>query len=189
MNELDAATKEITGFMQQRGWRYCIVGGLAVPVWGEARSTSDVDLCLFTGLGSERDFIEPLLKQFAPRIESAAEFAEANRVVLLNSANQIGIDIALGWSPFEDRMLARAVNYQFQPDLAALVATAEDLIVMKAFAGRPLDWVDVNRIIVRQRAGLDWDYIRRQLSQLCELRESFEPLEELERLRQQATPE
>lgn len=57
--------------------------------------------------------------------------------------------------------------------------SAEDLIVMKAFAGGSQDWVDVERIIVRQTGKLDWDYILAQLRPLAELKGSPEILSEL----------
>ena len=41
-----------------RGWRFCFIGGLAVQKWSEPRVTDDVDLTLFTGLGTEAPFID-----------------------------------------------------------------------------------------------------------------------------------
>jgi hypothetical protein len=52
--------------------------------------------------------------------------------------------------------------------------------VLKAFAGRGQDWVDVERIIVRQTRKLDWNYIREQLQPLAELKEAPEILDQLE---------
>jgi len=52
--------------------------------------------------------------------------------------------------------------------------------VLKAFAGRGQDWVDVERIIVRQAGKLDWNYIREQLGPLAELKETPEILDRLE---------
>jgi hypothetical protein len=100
MDRLTNAAHEIISFLLAQGWSCCIVGGMAVPRWGEPRATADVDVCLFTGLGNEQSFVEPILKQFASRIEDAAEFAERSRVLLLLAANGIGLDVALAWSPF-----------------------------------------------------------------------------------------
>ena len=52
--------------------------------------------------------------------------------------------------------------------------------MLKAFAGRGQDWVDVERIIVRQAGKLDWNYIRAQLGPLAELKETPEILDRLE---------
>ena len=61
--------------------------------------------------------------------------------------------------------------------------SAEVLVVMKAFAARAKDWIDVEGIIVRQTGQLDWGYIRRHLRPLAELKEAPEILNELERRR------
>jgi len=52
------------------------------------------------------------------------------------------------------------------------VCSAEDLVVMKAFAARPQDWIDVEGILIRQRVKLDWDYIYANLTPLAELKEN-----------------
>lgn len=71
-----------------------------------------------------------------------------------------------------------------EPSASLRLCTAEDLLVMKAFASRPLDWNDVRGILVRQGTGtLDWSYIHRQLQPLCEIKEAPEILTQLEKLR------
>jgi len=35
-------------------------------------------------------------------------------------------------------------------------AAAEDLVVMKSFAGRDQDWIDVRGILLKQGGTLDW---------------------------------
>lgn len=42
--------------------------------------------------------------------------------------------------------------------------SAEDLIVLKAFADRPKDWLDIEGILIGQAAQLDWPYVRAQLA-------------------------
>ena len=55
---------------------------------------------------------------------------------------------------------------------------------MKAFANRDRDWTDVQTTIQRQRATLDWKYIREQIEPLVMLKEEPEILSRLERLRE-----
>jgi hypothetical protein len=57
------------------------------------------------------------------------------------------------------------------------------LIVLKAFASRPKDWIDIEGVIIRQTGKLDWTYIRLHLAPLAELKEAPEIMEELERRR------
>jgi hypothetical protein len=61
--------------------------------------------------------------------------------------------------------------------------TAEDLIVMKAFAVRAKDWLDIEGIIIRQTGKLDWSYIGSQLKPLAELKGDPEIMAGLENRR------
>lgn len=56
-------------------------------------------------------------------------------------------------------------------------------IVLKAFASRPKDWVDVEGVLARQRDALNWRYIWAQLRPLAELKAEPEITETLRRLR------
>ena len=49
---------------------------------------------------------------------------------------------------------------------------AEDLIVLKAFAGRDKDWLDIEGIAVRQAGRLDEPLIWAELGPLLELKEA-----------------
>ncbi len=126
-----------------------------------------------------------LLKHFAGRIPDGGAFAVARRALLLRSRNGVGLDVALGALPFEERVVQRSSLFAYPPDVSLRTCSAEDLVVMKSFAGRGQDWVDVERIIVRQTGRLDWNYIRAQLRPLAELKEAPEILTELERRRRE----
>lgn len=181
MVEVIRAAKDLQQFCAEQDWRFCLIGGLALQRWGEPRETIDVDLTLLTGFGSEDVFIQRLLRRFEPRIEDAAEFAQAHRVLLLRAQSGVGLDIALAGLPFEERAVARSSPFAFPNDVVLRTCSAEDLVVMKAFAARPKDWVDVEGILIRQTGKMDWNYIRQQLTPLAELKEMPELVEQLER--------
>jgi hypothetical protein len=183
MIELFRLAAELQEVCQRQDWQFCFIGGIAVQRWGEPRVTQDVDMTILTGFGEESSYIDHLLKRFHPRIPDADAFALEHRVLLLESESGIGIDIALGGLPFEQLTIRRASLFAFLPEVALLTCSAEDLIVLKAFADRPRDWVDVENIILRQRQSLDWEHIERQLAPLVELKESPEILPRLFQLR------
>ena len=189
MNPLYPAALELQDFCQQQGWRYCFIGGLAVLRWGRVRTTQDVDLSLFTGFDEEERFVDTLLSHFRGRRADAREFALRVRVLLLTAANGTFVDVALAGLPFEERMIQRATPFNFAPSVQLVTASAEDLIVTKAFAARHRDWNDIEGILVRQRGELDWNYVRRELSALCELKEAPEIVDELERMREKIDTE
>lgn len=182
VNVLQAAA-ELQTFCVSREWRFCFIGGLALLRWGEPRETVDVDLTLLTGFGQEEKFVTGLLERYQPRIEKADEFALSCRVLLLRSSSGVGLDIALGALPFEESAMTRSSMFEYPGKLMLRTCSAEDLIVMKSFAARPKDWIDVEGVIVRQAGRLDWNYIRGQLEPLAQLKGAPEILRELDRRR------
>lgn len=183
MNALIQAAAELQAVCVRHNWRFCFIGGLAVQRWGEPRETVDVDLTLLTGFADEHRFVSVLMDAFEARIENAAQFAAVNRVVLLRAPSGVGLDIALGGLPFEELAVARASLFTFPPDIPLRTCSAEDLIVLKAFADRPKDWLDIEGVIVRQSARVDWPYVRAQLAPLAELKDAPELMDKLDRRR------
>jgi hypothetical protein len=183
MNDLLNAARQLQYFCDSRGWKSCVIGGLAVQRWGEPRVTRDVDVTLLTGFGSERTFIEPLLAQYPARITQPLDFALRNRVLLLQTAEGIGLDVSLGALPFEELAIARASDYTFSPGLSIRTCSAEDLLVLKLFAYRPMDLRDAETVTLRQRGRLDWSYVEEHLRPLAEFKDHAAIIENLMRLR------
>jgi hypothetical protein len=156
VNAVIRAAADLQEVCEAEGWRFCFIGGLALQRWGEPRETVDVDLTLLTGFEDEARFITTLIRRFEPRIDRAAEFARDNRVLLLRAVSGVGLDIALGGLPFEEAVVSRSTMFTFPPDVPLRTCSPEDLIVLKSFADRPKDWVDVEGIIIRQADRLDW---------------------------------
>ena len=172
MRDLFLLANEIQSFCQARHWRFCFIGGIAVQRWGEPRLTGDVDLTVLTGFGGEAHYIEELLRAFAGRTPDAAEFARRSRVLLLRSERGIPIDISLGALPFEERVIERATCYRFLAHARLDTCSAEDLIVLKAFADRSRDWTDIEGILLRTGDRLAWETVETELPPLCEAKEA-----------------
>jgi hypothetical protein len=189
MNEVFAAAVEVQDYLLNKGWKFSIIGGVALARWGQPRTTADVDFTLLTGFGSEESFIDELLNRFASRIPDAKEFSLRNRVLLLKASNGVGIDVALGALPFEENLTERASKFDYGRKVSLMTASAEDMIILKSFASRPQDWIDVEGIIVRQQQNLDWELILTELQPLCELKESPETIDRLLQLRDSLTAE
>jgi hypothetical protein len=184
VNPLFPAALEVQRFFKKHRWRFCIIGALAAIRWGEARTTQDVDLTLITSLGKELEVIDKVLDAFEERIPNAREFAHRNRVILCTASNGVAIDISLAAPGHEELIVSRALSVKYAPGYSLLTASAEDVIVLKAFADRGQDWGDIRGIIAVQGNKLDWNQIVRDLTGLCELKEDSTPLEKLEKLRQ-----
>jgi len=156
---------------------------LALQRWGEPRFTRDVDVTLLCPFGAEAAAADRLLARFKPRIEGARSLALQRRVLLLWSAGGIGVDIAFGALPFEERCVEKASDWELSSGIVLHTCSAEDLVILKAFAGRPQDWIDIESVLVRQRRSLDWRLILGELKPLLELRATPQSLERLRQLR------
>jgi hypothetical protein len=179
VNPLLAAALEVQAFCRDQSWRFCFIGGLAVQRWGEPRLTQDADLTVITGFGGEAPFVDALLARFEGRLADAREFALRNRVLLLRSSRGVPLDVALGAMPFEERAVARASDFTIAPGAVIFTCSAEDLVVFKAFAGRPRDWLDIEGIAIRHAGRLDERLIWAELVPLLELKESPEDARQL----------
>jgi hypothetical protein len=186
MTPLLEAARDLQSFLDERKWRFTIIGGLALLRWGEARFTRDVDVSLLCGFGREDEFIAPFFAAgYRGRISDAAAFARRNRVLLLEAPNGVPIDIALAGLPFETEVVERSSKFEFAPGCCLLTCSAEDLIVLKLFAFRARDLSDVESVVLRRGSDLDWEYIERQLAPLAELKDSTDIMGALARLRQE----
>lgn len=135
-----------------------------------------------TGLGRESQFIDALLARYPARRPDARQFALDHRVLLLESSAGIPVDISLAALPFEERLIDRSTAFAFAPGAVITTCSAEDLVVLKAFADRPQDWLDIEGIIVRQSPTLDRGLVVGELMPLLELKEDLAPEATLRRL-------
>jgi hypothetical protein len=95
----------------------------------------------------------------------------------------VPIDIALGALPFEEEVVQRSSLFEFENGRSLRTCSAEDLVVLKLFAFRPRDVLDVESVAVRQRGRLDWQAVEASLQPLAEVKDQPEIMATLQRLR------
>ncbi len=173
---------ELQRYLESHGYSFCIIGGIAIQRWGEPRLTRHVDATLVIPFGSERRVAGEILKRYQSRIENPVDFAVQARILLLQDLSGNGIDLALGGMPYEDRLIERSTMWGIPGRGEIRTCSAEDLVVLKAFANRPQDWVDIQRVIVRQANKLNRDLVLEELKPLVELKEDPEILKVLQKL-------
>ena len=164
------------------GFQTCVIGGIAVQRWGEPRVTKDVDFTLLCGFGNERRIVSEILRHFDPRVEDAEEFAIRARVLLVEDSRGTPLDISLGALPYEENVIARATPWQAPKSGSLITCSAEDLVVLKAFANRTQDIRDIEGVIIRQGARLNRSLVLKELTPLVELKEEPEILDQLQAL-------
>lgn len=182
MRELLVAALPLQKFFEEREWEFCFIGGIAVQRWGENRLTTDLDLTVLTNFENDEKYIAQALDFLKPRRPDAAQFALTSRVLLAQTINGVPVDISLGGLPFEQDMIADSSYFDFIEDVTLRTCSAESLVAMKAFAGRPRDWQDVRGILVKQGDLLDRKKVIELLTPLVHLKEEPEILDQLKLL-------
>lgn len=113
MSELLRASHELQEYCHGRNWPFCFIDGIAVLRWGEARTTRDADITIFTGFEVDDAIVNGLLERFKPRMDGMRKFAREYRVLLLESMEGHPFDIALGGFEFEREMIKRSSPFSF----------------------------------------------------------------------------
>ncbi|HEX9824081.1 MAG TPA: nucleotidyltransferase [Actinomycetota bacterium] len=154
MTGLKAALGRTVEVLRSEHIPYMVIGGIANLVWGEARTTTDLDLTVdVDSIGVER-FLPVARRCGSPIPDDPLETAQRGRLVPVRTTEGIRIDFALAALPFESEAIGRAKTVQAL-DVEFKVCTAEDLIIMKSVAPRPRDRTDVVGVLRRQGRTLD----------------------------------
>ena len=185
MIDLFREALDVQEFLAKGGWPFCFIGGVALQHWGEPRATRDVDLTVFTGFGDEEPVIDAVLARYAGRRPDAREFALRHRVLLCQTTAGVPVDIALGALAFEADMIVRAVTVEFEPGIALRICSAEDLLVLKAFADRPRDQADALSIARRSGKAIDWEAVETRLGPLAHAKDEPVILDRIRALRRE----
>lgn len=161
----EALLERLAAELTRAGIPYMVIGGQAVLLYGEPRTTRDIDVTL--GIGVEgyarvRDVVDRL----GLRILAAApeEFVRDKMVLpAAEDATGIRVDFVFSFTPYEQQAIARAVPVRIG---AADVrfAAMEDVVIHKVFAGRPRDEDDVRGMLLRN-PNYDRPYVEQWLRQ------------------------
>jgi hypothetical protein len=176
------AALELQDRLVETGLPFCFIGGIAVQRWGEPRLTVDADATVLTSFDHDERLVDALLARFRPRRSDARAFALTSRVLLLHAADDTRIDVSLAALPFEARLIERSSLWRIRKDATIRTCSADDLVVLKAFASRDRDWLDIEGVLIRQGKKLGARLIIQELRPLAELKEDPEILPRLDRL-------
>jgi hypothetical protein len=165
-------------FLEESGYRYAVIGGLAMAEWGALRYTHDVD---FKVLVPDMDYGAVRVALRAAFPERARVHVPENPLIVAVNIGEVIVDFLLALPGYEELIITRAVKRAWG-DLSAWVCSAEDLIIQKVVAGRGKDWLDVESLLEAQRGKLDEAYIAEWLAQFAEALEKPELLTEYQRL-------
>lgn len=152
----------LTRALAERQLPFVVVGGQAVLLHGEPRLTQDIDITLAASPERLDDALTVCdALGLMPLPEDLREFVSETFVLpAADHATGIRVDMIFSNTEFEQSAVSRAELVQIA-GVQVPFASAEDLLLLKLFAGRPRDVEDADGIVRRKGSALDWRYIRR----------------------------
>jgi predicted nucleotidyltransferase len=167
-------------FLDEMGYRYAIIGGVALAQWGVARYTHDIDLKI---LIPDLEYDQARANLHAAFPMRARTQGPQDALIMAVNIDGVVVDFIFAVHGYDELVIERAG----QRDLggwSAWICSAEDLIIQKASAGRGKDWPDIEALLIEQHGKLDYDYIEDWLQQFAEALENPELLQEYHHLRE-----
>lgn len=159
---LEQGLTELAEVLQARAVHYALIGGLAVEYHGFARGTEDIDLLL-----SVPQLVLPVVLD-----DLSARGFELDPLTVIREWNTDGMTtlnykgFVVDWLkpmlPCVQEVIERAKSESWL-SVPIRVATVEGLIILKTFAMRLRDQLDISRLLAANRGLLDVDYIRSTL--------------------------
>jgi hypothetical protein len=142
------------------GLRWALVGGVAVSIRAEPRTTRDLDVAVSVSGDQEAEKISFLLKLRGYTPEPVQHFVETadGRLSMarlrLPGAEEavVGVDLLFAFAGIEDEIVAGADMLELLPGVRVPVASVGHLIALKLLAGRDKDWADARELWSRAHA-------------------------------------
>jgi hypothetical protein len=144
-----------------------VIGGIAIIARGVRRMTADIDAVV----QGDRTDVPSLLrllarKRIVPRIDDAEAFVRESMVLLLrHDPTGVELDVSFAWTVFEHDAIEASTDATYG-NVVAPMARAEDLVVLKAMAARPVDIEDASALLLMHK-DIDLDRVRRRLGELA----------------------
>ena len=156
---------KIVRALEKNGISYMVIGGQAVLIHGKPRFTGDIDITLGVNTDhAEEMFTMVRALSLKPRKYATKEFVRRNSLLKVEDPKTgMTVDFIFSSLPYERQAIQRAVPVTIGK-ASVRFATAEDTIIHKLFAGRPLDIADVKGI-VNMRRDLDKVYLKKWLKE------------------------
>ncbi len=148
---------DAASMLEARGIPFAVIGGLAVSFRGQPRMTIDVDLVIQADVDAALRLLKTLEDApFAPLFADVEQVVKTAFILpLRHRRTGVRLDVAIGMSGFEQDAVRRATTVDVG-GVPVPVATLEDLLVMKALAGRPQDDQDIRGLVAAGKATIDW---------------------------------
>jgi hypothetical protein len=149
-SQLERAFQQAVADLDALGARYAVIGGLAVGILVEPRTTRDVDFLVAAQDDAAAEALIFGLRQRGYEIEAVFQRKDGALSTVRTSPHafpSVLVDLLFDSTRIEARIVERGVRREVFPGVEALVVSATDLLAMKVKAGRPKDQADVAALL------------------------------------------
>lgn len=170
MTRLEQALVQLGRDIEQLGFSWALIGGLAVSAIAEPRTTKDVDVVVaVTGDSEAEAFVRQLQNRgYSILPNGIHERKDSHRLALvqfrspIEAEGGIRVDLFFAWSLIEREIVAGAWRYSVEGGFEAPTAALGDLLALKLQAGRPRDHEDA-KALLREASATDLEKARASL--------------------------
>jgi hypothetical protein len=161
-NQIVSALHDLVDFFSSEDLDYALIGGLAVAVRGEPRSTLDIDIVTDCDVERALQLLMSLAASpFEPYFDGVEQVIRTGLLLpLVHKKTEIRIDISLGMSGFDKEAISNS-SLSMIEGRPIKVVSPEYLVVMKQLAARPRDLDDIRGVLIRQGHDFDWNLMLR----------------------------
>jgi predicted nucleotidyltransferase len=176
--KLEAPLRVAINWLESHGYRYAVIGGIAVAQWGFLRYTKDVDIKVLVSMADYTELRESLRSDFPQR---ARPQIPENPAIVDVAIDGITVDFLYTIPGYDELVIEHASKH----DLGGWeiwVCSIEDLIVQKMYISRGRDLYDVEELLIAHHEQLDTNYVETWLAQFAEALDNPAILTEYRRL-------
>jgi hypothetical protein len=155
------AIDELADVLPAHKAQYALIGGIAAGLRGRLRFTDDIDVLLTVPQLQLPRLLEAMAARgFSVDVHTTARQWLQDHMVVM-SYRGIRLDWLKPVVPSYQHVLDTAKPEAWR-GRELRVASAEGLILLKLFAGRPQDWADIDTLLAANQRRLDLDWIERE---------------------------
>ncbi|MBI5347996.1 MAG: nucleotidyl transferase AbiEii/AbiGii toxin family protein [Chloroflexi bacterium] len=176
--KLESSLRVAVQWLESRGYRYAVIGGLAVSQWGFIRATEDVDIKVLVSMPDYADLRVSLRSDFPQRARS---HIPENPTIVDVVIDSITVDFLFTLPGYDELVIEHASKHDLG-DWEIWVCSIEDLIIQKMYISRGRDIYDVEELLIAHHEQLNAKYVETWLTQFAEALDNPAILTEYHRL-------
>ena len=145
------------------------MGGIAVSVWGEPRTTYDIDAVIgISSSESDKFLLEASKENFTYDKRNPVQLIQKSAFITLAypvKNRKTYVDLFLASDEYQKLALSRRKEINLYGRKIPIISV-EDLVLYKLLAGRTKDIDDVREILISQKGKLDMKYMKKWANKL-----------------------